>query len=139
MKLGGILMIKVIVTGILMIIIIITVTYSPLLIILRSCFKQIRAAQGDYHGMVKMLLDDPRLAKHKDFISGYTALHWAAKHGKYFAFRLYVCLYWNRYPHIVRLWFSHLAAINQVWFALKINYFYIRYEKVMFVVQLLER
>ena len=32
--------------------------------------------------MVKMLLDDPRLAKHKDFISGYTALHWAAKHGE---------------------------------------------------------
>jgi hypothetical protein len=32
--------------------------------------------------MVKMLLEDPRLAKHKDFISGYTALHWAAKHGK---------------------------------------------------------
>lgn len=41
----------------------------------------IRAAQGDYHSMVKMLLEDPRLAKHKDFISGYTALHWAAKHG----------------------------------------------------------
>ena len=32
--------------------------------------------------MVKMLLEDARLAKHKDFISGYTALHWAAKHGK---------------------------------------------------------
>jgi hypothetical protein len=33
--------------------------------------------------MIKMLQDDPRLAKHKDFISGYTALHWAAKHGKF--------------------------------------------------------
>ena len=28
-----------------------------------------------------MLRDDPRLAKAKDFITGYTALHWAAKHG----------------------------------------------------------
>ena len=28
-----------------------------------------------------MLREDPRLAKAKDFITGYTALHWAAKHG----------------------------------------------------------
>ena len=25
--------------------------------------------------------DDPKLAKHKDFVSGFTALHWACKHG----------------------------------------------------------
>ena len=31
--------------------------------------------------LVKMLREDPRLAKAKDFITGYTALHWAAKHG----------------------------------------------------------
>ena len=36
----------------------------------------VKAAQGDYHSLAKMLQDDPRLAKHKDFVSGYTALHW---------------------------------------------------------------
>merc|ERR1719412_1866575 len=41
----------------------------------------VKASQGDYHALAKMLKDDPRLAKHKDFVSGYTALHWAAKHG----------------------------------------------------------
>ncbi|CAB4067482.1 unnamed protein product [Lepeophtheirus salmonis] len=41
----------------------------------------IKASQGDYHALVKMLLDDDRLAKHKDFTSGYTALHWACKYG----------------------------------------------------------
>jgi len=45
-------------------------------------FFQIQAAKGDYHQMVKMLRDDQRLAKHKDFVSGFTALHWAAKHGE---------------------------------------------------------
>ena len=43
----------------------------------------VKSAQGDYHTMTKMLRDDPRLAKHKDFTSGFTALHWAAKHGNY--------------------------------------------------------
>ena len=42
----------------------------------------VKAAQGDYLSLVKMLRDEPKLAKHKDFTSGYTALHWAAKHGK---------------------------------------------------------
>jgi len=41
----------------------------------------VRSAQGDYNTMMKMLLEDPRLAKHRDFTSGFTALHWAAKHG----------------------------------------------------------
>ena len=41
----------------------------------------VRAAQADYHTMVKMLRDDSKLAKHRDFVTGYTALHWAAKHG----------------------------------------------------------
>merc|ERR1712038_1033638 len=41
----------------------------------------VAAAKGDYITLVKMLRDDPRLAKAKDFTSGYTALHWAAKHG----------------------------------------------------------
>lgn len=42
----------------------------------------VRSAQGDYHAMLKMLQEDHRLAKHRDFTSGFTALHWAAKHGK---------------------------------------------------------
>ena len=29
----------------------------------------------------KMLSENPKLARHKDFTSGYTGLHWAAKHG----------------------------------------------------------
>ena len=36
----------------------------------------VKASQGDYQALAKMLKDDPRLAKHKDFVSGYTALHW---------------------------------------------------------------
>ena len=41
----------------------------------------VKASQGDYHVLAKKLKDDPGLAKHTDFISGYTALHWAAKRG----------------------------------------------------------
>merc|ERR1719491_243183 len=41
----------------------------------------VSAAKGDYHNLVKMLRDDPRLSKAKDFTTGYTALHWAAKQG----------------------------------------------------------
>ena len=41
----------------------------------------VRSAQGDYHEMTKMLREDPRLSKHRDFTSGFTALHWASKHG----------------------------------------------------------
>lgn len=41
----------------------------------------IKAAQGDYLSLVRMLKEEPRLANFKDFISGFTALHWAAKHG----------------------------------------------------------
>ena len=40
-----------------------------------------KASQGDYHVLAKMLKENPGLAKHTDFISGYTALHWAAKSG----------------------------------------------------------
>ena len=42
----------------------------------------VNSARGDYHGMMKLLREDPRLAKFKDFTSGFTALHWAAKHGE---------------------------------------------------------
>ena len=41
----------------------------------------VKASQSEYHSLAKMLKDDPRLARQKDFISGYTALHWAAKRG----------------------------------------------------------
>jgi len=41
----------------------------------------VAAAKCDYTTLFKMLRDDPRLAKAKDFTSGYTALHWACKHG----------------------------------------------------------
>jgi hypothetical protein len=41
----------------------------------------VKSAQGDYLAMTKLLREDPRLAKSRDFISGFTALHWAAKHG----------------------------------------------------------
>ncbi|XP_059078905.1 ankyrin repeat domain-containing protein SOWAHA-like [Tigriopus californicus] len=41
----------------------------------------VRSAQGEFHAMMKLLREDPRLAKHRDFTSGFTALHWAAKHG----------------------------------------------------------
>ncbi len=44
----------------------------------------VRSAQGDYHAMMKLLREDPRLSKHRDFTSGFTALHWAAKHGESF-------------------------------------------------------
>ena len=38
----------------------------------------------DYRVLTVLLFvcrDDPKLAKHKDFVSGFTALHWACKHG----------------------------------------------------------
>lgn len=31
--------------------------------------------------MAKMLNENPKLVRHRDLASGYTALHWAAKHG----------------------------------------------------------
>jgi len=41
----------------------------------------VHTAKGDYQTAAKMLMDDPKLARHKDFTCGYTALHWACKHG----------------------------------------------------------
>uniref|UniRef100_A0A0A9X106 Ankyrin repeat domain-containing protein SOWAHB n=2 Tax=Lygus hesperus TaxID=30085 RepID=A0A0A9X106_LYGHE len=40
----------------------------------------VKCAQGDYQGIVKMAAENPKLVKFKD-PNGYTALHWAAKHG----------------------------------------------------------
>jgi len=41
----------------------------------------IKAAYSDYQAMAKLLLTNPLLAGRRDFLSGYTALHWAAKNG----------------------------------------------------------
>ena len=51
----------------------------------------VAAAKCDYTTLFKMLRDDPRLAKAKDFTSGYTALHWACKHGNLDLVKLLVC------------------------------------------------
>ncbi|XP_014482377.1 PREDICTED: ankyrin repeat domain-containing protein SOWAHC isoform X3 [Dinoponera quadriceps] len=41
----------------------------------------VRAAQGDYQALAKLATEEPRLTRLKDPTSGYTALHWGAKHG----------------------------------------------------------
>jgi len=41
----------------------------------------VAVSRGDYQSAAKMLIDDPKLARHRDFTCGYTALHWACKHG----------------------------------------------------------
>ncbi|XP_012279446.1 ankyrin repeat domain-containing protein SOWAHB [Orussus abietinus] len=41
----------------------------------------VRAAQGDYQALAKLAAEEPRLTRLKDPSSGYTALHWGAKHG----------------------------------------------------------
>lgn len=41
----------------------------------------VRCAQGDYQAIAKLAGDNPKLVKFKDPTNGYTALHWAAKHG----------------------------------------------------------
>ena len=40
------------------------------------------SAQGDIQGLQQLLLEEPNLVNRKDFIHGYTALHWAAKLGR---------------------------------------------------------
>ena len=40
------------------------------------------SAQADLRGLEQLLLEEPNLINRKDFIHGYTALHWAAKHGR---------------------------------------------------------
>jgi len=42
----------------------------------------IKSAYSDYQAMSKLLLANPSLASRRDFLSGYTALHWAAKNGQ---------------------------------------------------------
>ena len=41
----------------------------------------VSTSKGDYQAAAKMLMENPKLSRHRDFTSGYTGLHWAAKHG----------------------------------------------------------
>jgi len=41
----------------------------------------VAVSRGDYQSAAKMLIDDPKLSRHRDFTCGYTGLHWACKHG----------------------------------------------------------
>ncbi|KAM7156091.1 ankyrin repeat domain-containing protein SOWAHB [Molossus nigricans] len=41
----------------------------------------VKLATGSWIRVLTLFLEDPQLALHKDFLTGYTALHWIAKHG----------------------------------------------------------
>ncbi|NXA36947.1 SWAHD protein, partial [Eudromia elegans] len=41
------------------------------------------AAQGDEEGILRLLELEPGLLARKDFVTGFTALHWLAKHGRH--------------------------------------------------------
>ncbi|NXH15068.1 SWAHD protein, partial [Bucco capensis] len=43
-------------------------------------------AQGDADSIIRLLDLDPSLLNRKDFVTGFTALHWLAKHGHYASF-----------------------------------------------------
>lgn len=42
----------------------------------------VTCSSGEYHEIHRVLTKHPFIAKTRDFTNGYTALHWAAKHGK---------------------------------------------------------
>lgn len=42
-------------------------------------------ACGSWDNVLALFQEDPQLALHKDFLTGYTALHWIAKHGTLWA------------------------------------------------------
>lgn len=41
----------------------------------------VKLASGSWIQVLTLFWEDPQLALHKDFLTGYTALHWIAKHG----------------------------------------------------------
>lgn len=41
----------------------------------------VKLATGSWIHVLTLLWEEPQLALHKDFLTGYTALHWIAKHG----------------------------------------------------------
>ncbi|NXG50729.1 SWAHD protein, partial [Psilopogon haemacephalus] len=43
-------------------------------------------AEGDADNIVRLLDLDPSLLTRRDFVTGFTALHWLAKHGRYESF-----------------------------------------------------
>lgn len=40
------------------------------------------SAQADIDGLQRLMMTDPTLLNRRGFLHGYTALHWAAKHGR---------------------------------------------------------
>ncbi|KAM4854901.1 ankyrin repeat domain-containing protein SOWAHB [Thomomys bottae] len=45
----------------------------------------VKLASGSWVRVLTLFQEDPQLALHKDFLTGYTALHWIAKHGDLWA------------------------------------------------------
>ncbi|NWH96445.1 SWAHD protein, partial [Aegithalos caudatus] len=43
-------------------------------------------AEGDVDSIIKLLDLDPSLLTRRDFVTGFTALHWLAKHGRHESF-----------------------------------------------------
>lgn len=39
-------------------------------------------AQAEIDSLQRLMMTDANLLNHRDFLHGYTALHWAAKHGR---------------------------------------------------------
>ncbi|MEE6460273.1 hypothetical protein FKM82_000906 [Ascaphus truei] len=50
----------------------------------------VKSASGSWLQVYGLFIKDPQLALRKDFISGYTALHWIAKHGSTEMFQKFV-------------------------------------------------
>ncbi|KAM9329533.1 ankyrin repeat domain-containing protein SOWAHB [Gastrophryne carolinensis] len=50
----------------------------------------VKSASGSWLQVYGLFMEDPQLALRKDFISGYTALHWFAKHGAVEMFQKFV-------------------------------------------------
>ncbi|XP_022253703.1 ankyrin repeat domain-containing protein SOWAHB-like isoform X2 [Limulus polyphemus] len=51
-------------------------TFSP-----RQRQWALKSSQADYHSLLRLLKEEPKLASFKDFITWFNSIHWAAKHG----------------------------------------------------------
>ena len=47
----------------------------------QGSFEFIRKRTDHGNKLAKMLMENPKLSRHRDFTCGYTGLHWACKHG----------------------------------------------------------